>query len=651
MFLNYFILSLLFSAFFVTADKSYPRENDDDDSKLGIDILTTRKLSNGYIRGRQLFTPGGVEGFVFLSIPIAENPIGDLRFKRPIPRKPWDKIYDATEYKVSCFWNSTITTVFTSTYNMSEDCIHLNIFTNKYCLIKGNCAVVLYIHGGEFGFGSPLQLNQSFLVDNFNNVTRDIVFVAAGFRAAAFGILNLNWKLNLSSDMNPALHDIVHALEWIQKEIHVFGGNKDRVTVMGHSGGAVIADYLSVSPYAQKLFNQVVIMSRSGGNLVPDRNQRASRRMANKVGCTNMGLEDGEWEDQGIVEGILQCLRNKSALELSAQQPLGEQDGMFFNGPALDYGDYALLPSIYQVLDKQRRKIPVLTGTVSKEWLDSRDTVITAFDVDQNKLRYWCTRSIKVRGYNTSESTVLLCMNEYNTTSKSIFLWDDVSMYAPQLEMTNSFAAQSDKVYLYQFEYDGIGDAYFAGDGLPQPHKEEYPGHSHELIYLIGQHLGNFTAKDHQIKFLYSQIFVDFIKNGSPKTKTRKWDKFNSKDKNFFVIDFPDPTLESPGMKDDYHKEAYEFWHKTVPKYAGIQYIPLSEKDAPIIINGIKGLEDPELQKLATTLIPEVNSPYMTNTNWELMFWIALALAILMTIALCCTCVIARRKRETYETL
>ena len=55
-------------------------------------------------------------------------------------------------------------------------------------------------------------------------------------------------------------------------------------------------------------------------------------------------------------------------------------------------------------------------------------------------------------------------------------------MYAPQLVLTKSFASQSSEVYLYQFEYDGIGDAYFAGSGLPQPAKEAYPGHSHELV-------------------------------------------------------------------------------------------------------------------------------------------------------------------------
>ena len=60
-----------------------------------------------------------------------------------------------------------------------------------------------YIHGGNFGFGSPLQFDKNAIVDNFNNVTRDVIFVTITFRQAMFGILNLNWKLDLSMDMNP----------------------------------------------------------------------------------------------------------------------------------------------------------------------------------------------------------------------------------------------------------------------------------------------------------------------------------------------------------------------------------------------------------------------------------------------------------------
>ena len=167
MLMKYLLLLFLFYVNYAFAKSTFhspDHSKEDDDSKLGNEILTTRKLSPGYVRGRQILTHSGVEGFAFLSIPMAEAPIGQLRFKRPLPRKPWEGVYDATDYKVSCYWNSTITSVFTSAYNMSEDCIHAHVFTNKYCLIKGDCAVAMYIHGGEFAFGSPLQFNPEFLV-------------------------------------------------------------------------------------------------------------------------------------------------------------------------------------------------------------------------------------------------------------------------------------------------------------------------------------------------------------------------------------------------------------------------------------------------------------------------------------------------------
>lgn len=81
-----------------------------------------------------MITPKKTEGFIYLSIPIAEPPTGKLRFKAPIPRKKWNGIFNATDYTVSCYWNSQRTSFAPNEFKMNEDCIFANVFTNKNCL-------------------------------------------------------------------------------------------------------------------------------------------------------------------------------------------------------------------------------------------------------------------------------------------------------------------------------------------------------------------------------------------------------------------------------------------------------------------------------------------------------------------------------------
>ena len=45
----------------------------------------------------------------FLGIPYAKPPVGDLRFKHPIPAEPWEGIFNATERPHTC-WQVTDTT-------------------------------------------------------------------------------------------------------------------------------------------------------------------------------------------------------------------------------------------------------------------------------------------------------------------------------------------------------------------------------------------------------------------------------------------------------------------------------------------------------------------------------------------------------------
>ena len=45
----------------------------------------------------------------FLGIPFAKPPVGDLRFKHPLPAEPWEGIFNATERPNTC-WQVTDTT-------------------------------------------------------------------------------------------------------------------------------------------------------------------------------------------------------------------------------------------------------------------------------------------------------------------------------------------------------------------------------------------------------------------------------------------------------------------------------------------------------------------------------------------------------------
>ena len=64
-------------------------------------------------------------------------------------------------------------------------------------------------------------------------------------------------------------------------------------------------------------------------------------------------------------------------------------------------------------------------------------------------------------------------------------MYDDVYFYVSQLEIATSATTQGAPVYLYQFEYEDIGNAYYAGYGNPQPTREEIPGHAMELVNYI----------------------------------------------------------------------------------------------------------------------------------------------------------------------
>ncbi|XP_011690277.1 PREDICTED: esterase E4-like, partial [Wasmannia auropunctata] len=191
----------------------------------------------------------GDKYIAFRGIPYAKPPIGELRFKDPVPAEPWSGNRDASKHgNVSVQMN-----LFTREIEGDEDCLYLNVYTTKIEPSKKR-AVMVYLHGGGFylGSGDALFYGPDYIV------RKDVVLITLNYRLGVLGFLNLYDKVATG---NQGLKDVIMALRWIQKNISEFGGDPENVTIFGESVGGAIVHYLTLSPLAKGLFHKAILQS------------------------------------------------------------------------------------------------------------------------------------------------------------------------------------------------------------------------------------------------------------------------------------------------------------------------------------------------------------------------------------------------------
>jgi len=92
------------------------------------------ELSTGKIEGYQYRSKSGLLAYVFQGIPYAEAPVGDLRFAKTVPMKPWHhekgSVLQCKSYQKSCPQNISLSIH----PNQSEDCLFLNVFADVKCM-------------------------------------------------------------------------------------------------------------------------------------------------------------------------------------------------------------------------------------------------------------------------------------------------------------------------------------------------------------------------------------------------------------------------------------------------------------------------------------------------------------------------------------
>ncbi|KAF5288895.1 hypothetical protein FQA39_LY03774 [Lamprigera yunnana] len=212
------------------------------------------EIDQGVIKGSYRKTLNGRSYSSFIGIPYAKPPIGELRFKAPLPAQRWSGVLDATkeEHPVCPQFN-----IYINDFNIvgNEDCLFLNVYTPATKSSETRLfPVMFYIHGGGWMTGSANLYKPNFLLD------QDVVLVTCNYRLGALGFLSTGDNVLPG---NNALKDQNLALQWVNKNIAHFNGDPKSVTVFGQSAGAASAHFHMLSSRSKNLVHRVIIQSGS----------------------------------------------------------------------------------------------------------------------------------------------------------------------------------------------------------------------------------------------------------------------------------------------------------------------------------------------------------------------------------------------------
>ncbi len=198
------------------------------------------KVTGGEVEGERV---GALTRY--LGIPFAAPPVGELRWRAPQPVVPWSGVRQARSFSPAC-----AQTAVWITLPKSEDCLYLNVWTPAQSVAK--LPVIVWIYGGGYYGGTAAQP----LYDGANLAKRGAVVVTINYRLGIWGFFAHPELAAESPDHvsgNQGIADQIAALRWVKDNIASFGGDADRVTIMGESAGAGSVAILIASPPAQGL--------------------------------------------------------------------------------------------------------------------------------------------------------------------------------------------------------------------------------------------------------------------------------------------------------------------------------------------------------------------------------------------------------------
>lgn len=229
------------------------------------------------------------------------------RFMPPEEVDSWDGIKDAVNYGNICL-NVQYNRIGNNVKNLhrfwpqNEDCQYLNIWTKS---INNDVKkpVLVWMHGGGFFDGSSIEhaTYDGYSLCDYG----DVVVITLNHRLSVFGYMDLSdYGEKYQRSKNVGNLDLIAALQWINKNIENFGGDKDRVTLFGQSGGGIKIISLMNMPESKGLFRNGFAMSGLEGTKSFSSHDTDNRLLVKKT-LEKLGINETNIDNINDVDGRL----------------------------------------------------------------------------------------------------------------------------------------------------------------------------------------------------------------------------------------------------------------------------------------------------------------------------------------------------------
>lgn len=279
------------------------------------------------------------------------------RFSYPQPVKSWEGVLDATKPELNCFQYDTFRKEAGDkdnfyyeefrrglTFRYEENALTLTIVKP---LSGERCPVLVFLHGGGHETGT---VGEPPYGDTQEYAKRGVVYVSVGYRLNVF---------SLYRSKNYGLFDQMTAIRWIRDNIAAFGGDPERITLMGQSAGAMCVTDLLYTQALKGIVKGAVMLS--GGGMIPKAVRPYTEAEA-----------EGFWREVRKRAGAQE---EEAFLALPAQQiweawyqVSRERNDMHYLQPGIDG---VIIPKLPQRIRKEGTDldVPILIGVTSQDFM------------------------------------------------------------------------------------------------------------------------------------------------------------------------------------------------------------------------------------------------------------------------------------------